>query len=230
MLFRSQKNPNQIIQETRQGKQDINIKLHPNQNQNRRSGYRRRRTFKKSLGRRGRGQPSQEGNFNRNRRANTQGASRRRNQNSRGGPLRKRRGPRLFIRNLTRSVTNNDLKTLFEKIGPLKRCGINWNDLGESKGTANVQYQYEEDTYKAFQKFDNTNIKGVPIRIELKGVGVLLPEEGFSGYCTYAKVAFDMERLREFDPKGMEEYLRGRNVQEPPKKEGKKRKHEQKER
>lgn len=39
-----------------------------------------------------------------------------------------------------------------------------------------------------------------------------------------------MERLREFDPKGMEEYLRGRNVQEPPKKEGKKRKHEQKER
>ena len=46
----------------------------------------------------------------------------------------------------------------------------------------------------------------------------------------HAKVAFDMERLREFDPKGMEEYLRGRNVQEPPKKEGKKRKHEQKER
>lgn len=36
-------------------------------------------------------------------------------------------------------------------------------------------------------------------------LGVLLPEEGFSGYCTYAKVAFDMERLREFDPKGMEE-------------------------
>ena len=61
-------------------------------------------------------------------------------------------------------------------------------------------------------------------------LGVLLPEEGFSGYCTYAKVAFDMERPREFDPKGMEEYLRGRNVQEPPKKEGKKRKHEQKER
>lgn len=61
-------------------------------------------------------------------------------------------------------------------------------------------------------------------------LGVVLPEIGFSGYCAYAKVAFDMERLREFDPKGMEEYLRGRNVQEPPKKEGKKRKHEQKER
>lgn len=164
-----QKNPSQIIQENRQGKQDINIKLHPNQNQNRGSGYLRRRTFKKSLGRRRRGYPRQERNFNRSRRASSQGSLRRRNQNSRGGPLRKRRGPRLFIRNLTRSVTNNDLKTLFEKIGPLKRCGINWNDLGESKGTADVQYQYEEDTYKAFQKFDNTNVKGVPIRIELKG-------------------------------------------------------------
>lgn len=28
-------------------------------------------------------------------------------------------------------------------------------------------------------------------------LGVILPEIGFSGYCTYAKVAFDMERLRE---------------------------------
>ena len=61
-------------------------------------------------------------------------------------------------------------------------------------------------------------------------LGVFLPEVGFSGYCTYAKVAFDMERLKEFDPKGMEEYLHGRNAQEPPEKEGKKRKHEQKER
>ena len=35
-------------------------------------------------------------------------------------------------------------------------------------------------------------------------LGVVLPEIGFSGYCAYAKVAFDMERLREFDPKGVE--------------------------
>ena len=63
-------------------------------------------------------------------------------------------------------------------------------------------------------------------------LGVILPEIGFSGYCNYAKVAFDMERLREFDPKGVEGYLQRRKEQDAPKKETepKKRKHEQKER
>ncbi len=63
-------------------------------------------------------------------------------------------------------------------------------------------------------------------------LGVVLPEIVFSGYCAYAKVAFDMERLREFDPKGVEGYLQRRKEQDAPKKETKpkKRKHEQKER
>ena len=63
-------------------------------------------------------------------------------------------------------------------------------------------------------------------------LGDILPEVGFSGYCTYAKVAFDMERLRDLDPKGVEEYLQRRKEQDAPKKETKpkKRKHEQKER
>ena len=63
-------------------------------------------------------------------------------------------------------------------------------------------------------------------------LGVVLSEIGFSGYCAYAKVAFDMERLREFDPKGVEGYLQRRKEQDAPKKETKpkKRKHEQKER
>ena len=61
-------------------------------------------------------------------------------------------------------------------------------------------------------------------------LGVVLPEIGFSGYCAYAKVAFDMERLREFDPKGVEGYLQRRKEQDAPKKETKpkKRKHERK--
>ena len=63
-------------------------------------------------------------------------------------------------------------------------------------------------------------------------LGVVLPEIGFSDYCAYAKVAFDMERLREFDPKGVEGCLQRRKEQDAPKKETKpkKRKHEQKER
>lgn len=47
-------------------------------------------------------------------------------------------------------------------------------------------------------------------------LGVILPEIGFSGYCSYAKVAFDMERLKEFDPKGVEEHLRQARERENP--------------
>ncbi len=38
-------------------------------------------------------------------------------------------------------------------------------------------------------------------------LGTLCPERGRSGFCTYPKIAFDMEKLREFDPEGTEKYL-----------------------
>lgn len=39
-------------------------------------------------------------------------------------------------------------------------------------------------------------------------LGTLCPEQGHSGFCTYSKIAFDMDKLREFDPEGTEKYLR----------------------
>ena len=79
---------------------------------------------------------------------------------------------------------------------------------------------------------DNFSSKEKLRFIKAHKLGDILPEVGFSGYCTYAKVAFDMERLRDLDPKGVEEYLQRRKEQDAPKKETKpkKRKHEQKER
>ena len=38
-------------------------------------------------------------------------------------------------------------------------------------------------------------------------LGTLCPERGRSGRYTYPKIAFDMEKLREFDPEGTEKYL-----------------------
>lgn len=163
-----QKNPNQIVQESRQNKPQVNVKLNPNQNTNKqRYRPRRRKVFRKRLGPQNRNQSRNQNNTN-SRRSNRNNSQKRQRPLS-GGSNRQTRRARLFVRNLTKSVTNTDLRGLFEKIGPLRRCGINWNDLGESKGTADVQYQYEEDTYKAFQRLDNKNLKGVPIRIELKG-------------------------------------------------------------
>ena len=80
----------------------------------------------------------------------------------------RRRGIKILVRNLTRNATNSDIKYLFERIGPLKRCGINWNNLGESKGTAEVEYLYRKDAFKACKELDYKSIKGVPIRLEIR--------------------------------------------------------------
>ena len=82
--------------------------------------------------------------------------------------LKRTKNSRIIVRNLAKTITNNDLKKLFEKIGPLKRCGINWNNLGESKGTADVEFIYEKDAIKAKKKYDYKQIKNIPIRIEIR--------------------------------------------------------------
>ena len=56
---------------------------------------------------------------------------------------------------------------MFQKIGPLKRCGINYTNLGESKGNADVEYMFQNDAYSAQKKFNFKPVKGVPIRIEI---------------------------------------------------------------
>ncbi|MCD7744119.1 MAG: DUF4313 domain-containing protein [Lachnospiraceae bacterium] len=43
--------------------------------------------------------------------------------------------------------------------------------------------------------------------IQKNRLGTVLPEVGYSGYGKYAKVAFDMDRLKEFDPAGVERHL-----------------------
>ena len=150
----------------RPGKEDINVKFADNtgkkaETAKKAPGRRRFRRFKNSLGRR---------NYIGNRKIPTRRRSTNySNDNRRQRGLRyRRRGIKILVRNLTRNATNSDIKYLFEKIGPLKRCGINWNNLGESKGTAEVEYLYRKDAFKACKELDYKSIKGVPIRLEIR--------------------------------------------------------------
>ena len=131
---------------------------------------RKRRIFRNSLGRRGgndnrrnNNYPSNRGRISRNFRPMRRPLS----ANSRNNRNESR--TRLFIRNLNKNVTNADLKNLFQKIGPLKRCGIHYRATGDSKGTADVQYIYKEDAYRAARQLNYKTIKGIPIRIEING-------------------------------------------------------------
>ena len=98
---------------------------------------------------------------------NSIGIKRKRTQNSQINLRSRTKNSRIIVRNLAKTITNYDLKKLFEKIGPLKRCGIKWNNLGESKGTADVEFVYEKDAIRAKKKYDYKQIKNIPIRIEI---------------------------------------------------------------
>ena len=150
----------------RPGKEDINVKFADNtgkkaETAKKAPARRRFRRFKNSLGRR---------NYTGNRKIPTRRRSTNYSNDSRRqrGLRYRRRGIKILVRNLTRNATNSDIKYLFEKIGPLKRCGINWNNLGESKGTAEVEYLYRKDAFKACKELDYKSIKGVPIRLEIR--------------------------------------------------------------
>jgi RNA recognition motif-containing protein len=159
-------NPERVIE--RPGKENINVKLADNtgkkpQTAKRAIRPRRKvRRFRNALGRK-----NYTGKRNlppRRRQSQFSGDARKRQR----GLRPRRRGVKIIIRNLTRNTTNADIKSVFEKIGPLRRCGINWNNLGESKGTAIVEYYYRRDAFRAARKLDFKTIKGVPIRLEMR--------------------------------------------------------------
>ena len=152
----------------RPGKEDLNVKYADNTGKKAETAKsntrprRRFRRFKNTLGRRN--YTGNKTTTNQSRRSGNYS-----NENRRHRGLRpRRRGVKILVRNLTRNASNSDIKYLFEKIGPLKRCGINWNNLGESKGTAEVEYYYRKDAFKACKELDYKSIKGVPIRLEIR--------------------------------------------------------------
>ena len=147
----------------RPGKEDLNVKYADNTGKKpetaKAPARRRIRRFRNSLGKRNyinkRNTPSRRRNY----------PTEERRQR---GLRTRRRGIKILVRNLTRNATNSDIKHLFETIGPLKRCGINWNNLGDSKGTAEVEYLYRKDAFKACKELDYKSIRGVPIRLEIR--------------------------------------------------------------
>lgn len=117
-----------------------------NKRSNRGRGRGRGRGSRRGISRRGRG-----GYSGRSSRPRTQG-------------VRKDSRRRLRITNLNKSITNDKLKvihylflfqTLFEEYGKLTRCGVHFDKMGDSKGTADIEYESHEDAEKAIGKLNS---------------------------------------------------------------------------
>lgn len=83
-------------------------------------------------------------------------------------PEKKPAGPNktLFVTNLHFNVSNEALRELFSKVGPLKRCGINWDNLGRSKGTAEVEFLKHEDAATALETLNSTKLEDQEIALK----------------------------------------------------------------
>lgn len=75
--------------------------------------------------------------------------------------------------------------------------------------TVNLRYNQTEVNEAYIDDFDSKNKLAF---IKKHKLGKVLPEQGYSGYCTYYKVAFDLNRLEELDPNGMKKY---RKIHDP---------------
>ena len=85
------------------------------------------------------------------------------------GNLNERRRIRVF--NLNKEFQNTELKKLFEPYGKLVRCGIHFNKMGESKGTADIEFSTHEECESAINKLDNAEIDGVKVRVKYADFG-----------------------------------------------------------
>ena len=109
---------------------------------------------------------SQRQQYKRRRQSNIRQRNQNKN-NSQNKDLRKR----LLITNLDKSYTNEQLKKLFEQYGKLTRCGIHFSKLGESLGTADIQFEKHEEAENAISKVNNTNVGNSVINVKYSTSG-----------------------------------------------------------
>ena len=63
-------------------------------------------------------------------------------------------------------MTNDDLRKLFEKMGPLKACKFNTDAFGKFKGSATVVFETHEDAVAAVKKYHNATLDDKPLQVE----------------------------------------------------------------
>ncbi|EIE76506.1 hypothetical protein G6F46_010019 [Rhizopus delemar] len=86
---------------------------------------------------------------------------------SRLGPRNDNRGVELSIENLHYNVTEQDVLELFSTVGPVEKARLFYDRSGRSTGQAKVKYASSSDADKAIKKFDNVELDGQPMKIEI---------------------------------------------------------------
>lgn len=89
-------------------------------------------------------------------------------------------GAKLYISNLDSRVSNDDIKELFSEIGEVKRYGVHYDSHGRPNGSAEVVFVRRSDAVAAVKKYNNVQLDGKLMKIELIGSNAGLPMAGFN--------------------------------------------------
>lgn len=89
------------------------------------------------------------------------------NDFSEGPRAPSRQGTKLFISNLAWKVTNQDIRELFESVGPLIAARVHYMPSGRSKGTAEVIFKLKKDAVAAKTRYHDVALDGRPMNIEI---------------------------------------------------------------
>ncbi|CAI9776741.1 unnamed protein product [Fraxinus pennsylvanica] len=87
-------------------------------------------------------------------------------------------GTKLYLSNLDYGVSNEDIKELFSEVGDLKRYTIHYDRSGRSKGTAEVVFSKRQDALAAVKRYNNVQLDGKPMKIELVVTNINIPAAG----------------------------------------------------
>ncbi|KAL2531274.1 THO complex subunit 4D [Abeliophyllum distichum] len=84
-------------------------------------------------------------------------------------------GTKLFVSNLDIGVTNQDIRELFSEIGELIRYAIHYDKNGRPSGSAEVVFARRSDAFQALKRYNNVQLDGKPMKIEIIGVNAEIP-------------------------------------------------------
>ncbi|KAL9365387.1 hypothetical protein Peur_043260 [Populus x canadensis] len=72
-------------------------------------------------------------------------------------------------------VTCPIIEVIFSEVGDLLRYSLHYDMSGRSKGTAEIVFALQTDPLAAIKRYNNVQLDGKPLKIELVGVNVTTP-------------------------------------------------------